>query len=904
MVKKNDLYTFSMRKVMTAVMKNIFLVLMMFHGTLVMAGNPEKKTLKKARTELSKGNYDKSKVLYQELLNLAPDNPEYHFETGLAFYNSNFEKEKSLTHFQNALANSKKDTIAEIFYYLGRANQYLENFEEAKKNYNDFKDFLAENNKGVVLNRDVDRFIQMCNNGITYSNNVDKNVTIINLGPTINTRGAEYAPVIKQDGSLLLYTGRKGESTGGRFYHDNKEYEDIFTSRFENEAWTNSTKFDSSNVYISKDINSKWHDAAIAFNEAEDKLYIYRKNHVWVSEINNGKWKAPVKMNKNVNSRGHEPSVFITPDETTLYVVSTDRKGGVGGRDIWVSKKDGDEWGEMELLKGNINTEFDEDAPFLTKDGKTMYFSSNGHTTMGGYDIFKTELQSDGTWSDPVNLGAPINTAGDDIYYVSGGDSTVAYYSSSRNGGYGDMDIYFIELECKSIPQTEIKGLLLAGEKQFPIGAEIVVYDAENNEVSRTNTDPETGHYLLVLKPEQTYRMEVKADQPYYVERNHKEEFTLPKQCDPFPLYQEIAINRIKNEEGKEYAQEALFQNAFFNVEDSVRSLYNIAGMNSELKEMPEDSLQLNIAGNLMFNDVLSVSEDAKVYLINSRNEIVRIAQTNKYGDFNFRNLNPEESYIVAMDEQDLKYMYYGSNSDNGLIVKGHVEKAYSDPTMSTVNMQDIAIYFLDDSKKVSNHTKTDSLGNFILDNLPQTPVNIDQTFAYNIDSKEIDYAASALIHTINTDNSINYTEVVDLIEWDPNTPPDGDSLLARKFENIYFDFDKYFLRSKSKEILDDIYAFMSSNPDVKIQIDGHTDWYGTNQYNDVLSKNRSKKAFDYLVAKGIDKSRMTSRWHGETMPAQPNANPDGSDNKDNRQLNRRVEFKLSTIDMAYTFSM
>ncbi len=895
-------------------MKSLFLIIaLLVSVNLAYAGGQEKKLLKSARKELSRGHYSKAKEHYLELLSLDASNDEYLFETGLAYFNSGVEKEKSVGYFEKALKNSSDDDlISETYYYLGRSYQYVGEFEKATEYYNKFKDHIKDNNDGVVLSRDVDRFIQMCNNGSSYAKTSDNDVTIVNLEQGVNTDGSEYAPVVNKANDLLIYTGRTSSSTGGKFYHDNQRYEDIFVSNYKEDAWGGASKFDSSNVYISKDINSKWHDAAIAYNEDETKLYIYRKNHVWLSTKENDKWSAPVKMNKNVNSKGHEPSVFITADEQTLYVVSTDRKGGVGGRDIYVSKKDGENWGELELLSGNINTEYDEDAPFITKDGKTMYFSSNGHTTMGGYDVFKSELQDDGTWGEPVNLGSPINTPGDDIYYVQDDEGIMAYYSSSQKGGYGNMDIYMIQLECKSIPKTEIKGILLAGSKQFPIGAELVVYDSETGEeIARTNTDPQTGRYLLVLEPEKSYRLEVKADDPWFVERNHEENFDLPKQCDPFPLYQEIAINRLKDENGKEYAQEALFQNAFFNVEDSVKTLYNIPGTDNALAELPEDSLQLNIGGQLKFNDALEVSEDAKVYLLNSRNEIVRISQTNKEGDFLFRNLNLQENYYIALDEEDMKYAYYGSspnNDQNGVIVKGHVEKVYRNNALPKENMDSIDVVFFDANKKVTNLTMTDVSGDFVLDNLPESDSTFkhlaNTSFVYNIDSKELDYSVSALIHTIDHENNgINYTEVIDIIELDTTGPPPGGCDYTLETDKIYFDFDKYFLRSKSKQVLDKVFDYLNKCPDVSIQLDGHTDWYGTNAYNEKLSENRANSAMKYLIEKGIDENRVSVKWHGETMPAVPNANPDGSDNADNRQKNRRVDVSVKTRDMAFVFS-
>ena len=897
-------------------MRLVLIFSLLLFSTYSFAGS-EKKLLKKARMELASGNYPEAKKLYKQLLVLKPDNAEYQFETGLTYYTSHVEVEKSINFFNAALKKSDKDTIAEIFFYLGRAHQYVGDFEKAIQYYNRFKGYVQDNAEGIILNRNVTRYIEMCNNGIAMTGKPNKDVTITNLKGNVNTAGAEYAPVVKEDNSLIIFTGRRNESTGGKIYNDNKEYEDIYISRKEQDEWMKATKLDSSNVYINKNINTKWHDAAIAYNQNEDKLFVYRKNQIWVSDLVDGKWTDPVKLNKNVNSSFHNPSVYISPDENTLLVVSTDREGGYGGRDIWISNKESSgEWGALTNLGEAINTEFDEDAPYMTSDGKTLYFSSKGHTSMGGYDVFRSEKMDDGTWSAPINLGAPINSPGDDIYYVPNSDGTTAYYSSSRTGGYGDMDIYMIQLECRSIPSTEINGIVLAGERQLPIGGEMVVEDSDGNEVTRVRVDPKTGTYLVVLQPEETYDMQFVADQPWFVERAHKMEVTIPKQCDPYPLYQEICLKRLKNEDGDEYAQEARFKDAFFDYQDTVAKHYNIdlaqIDDDSTGSASPNDSLDegpYNIGGTLSFNEALKVEEGAKVYLLNDKNEIVRVAETDENGNFVFKGLTNLDEYDIALDEDDLKYQYYGTspaNTENGVIVSG--DFGLIDENGIVKPMDSVNVYFFDGDKNVSNLSSTNDSGQFSIDNVPQdlaevNAINEKAPFVYNISPDDLTYAVSAFIKTIDPNNNeINYSEYVDIIELPEITT--NDHLDDVAFNNIYFDFDKYFLRQTSINILDKIVAYMSAHEDVTIYMDGHTDWFGTEVYNDKLSKNRAQSARDYLIKKGINADRIGMAWHGETVPAVPNANPDGTDSSENRQLNRRVEFKITTDEMAFTLSI
>lgn len=863
----------------------------------------EKRTLKKARKELSRGNFPEAKNLYKDLILLDQSNPDYYFETGLAYYNSKVQREKSVDYFEKALENSKKDTISEIFYYLGRSYQYVHRFEDAINSYNDFKNFIADNKSGLTLTRDVDRFIEMCNNGLEYSTNEDKEIQIINQGEQVNTTYPEYAPVVKKDESLMLMTSRRSSSTGGKFYHDNFNYEDIYVSVKNGDQWTWANKFDSSSTYISSKINSKWHDAAVIYSDDEKKLFIYRENHLWVSTLEGDTWSEPVRMNKNVNSKkAHEPSAFLTPDEQTLFVVST-REDGFGGRDIWwTTKGDNGEWKQLRNLGPEVNTNHDEDAPYFLEDENLLYFSSDGHSTMGGYDVFTTTLKSDSSWTTPENLGMPINSAGHDIYYTPYTEE-YAYYSSSRMGGFGNMDIYKVILECQNIPNTEIKGLLLAGGSRMPLGGKIVVTDDSGNEVGEFDVDPNTGKYLMVLPPEQTYNLKLYTEDPWNGGDPHQETFTVPKQCEPFPLYQEINMRKLVSPTNKIYAQEADFMNAMFNAEDSTKTHYQI---DEATTETVEDTIKKYITGSIKFNDAL-VAGETEVFLLNEDLEIIRFTKTYEDGSYAFRNLKQNENYIVALNADDLKEKYYGlssNNSENGIVAKGFVELKYVDDVLPSQPLDSAQILLMDGNKDVLNTTFTTD-GFWAIDNLPTDPTAIDQINAssditYNIGSNEMDYGVSAYIRTLDPETNEWYSEYVDIIELDTS----DEALAGIDFENIYFDFDKYFLRDTSKMILDKIYAFMSDHQDAVIRMDGHTDWFGTDQYNEVLSENRANSAFEYLTQKGIEEDRLIRKWFGETEPAAPNANKDGSDNPENRQLNRRVEFKVSINGTDVTIAM
>ncbi len=396
--------------------------------------------LKDARDSYMKGNYSEAKAGYEELIKRNPNSLDYNFELGLSYFQSEVEREKALEYFEKALTLDVKTTIPEIIYYCGLARQYTGNMEMAKSYFEKFKVHI-DPKIGVEILNEVNHLIVMCEYAQANTLINDK-IEITNLGQSVNSEFGEYAPVMKKDGSMILFTARNRGTTGGKKSADTKFYEDIYVAYLEKGIWIHDKKNDSI-FKLTSELNNEWHNAAITYNSDETKLFTYRKGDIYQSEFENGKWGIPVKMEDGLNTREQEPSVFISPDQSYLLIVST-KEGGKGGRDIYSSKKlpDGS-WSTTYNLGDAINTPFDDDAPFITNDGKTLYFASKGHSSIGGYDIFKSEMNIEtGEWSKPVNIGLPFNSTADDIYYVESMDSKTAFLSSNRAGGFGGMDIY------------------------------------------------------------------------------------------------------------------------------------------------------------------------------------------------------------------------------------------------------------------------------------------------------------------------------------------------------------------------------------------------------------------------------------------------------------------------------
>jgi outer membrane protein OmpA-like peptidoglycan-associated protein len=255
-------------------------------------------------------------------------------------------------------------------------------------------------------------------------------------------------------------------------------------------------------------------------------ILIYKDDNgdgnIYSTTLNGDKWSQPVKLNENINSIYWEPSAFISADGNTIYF-SSNRPGGYGGRDLYTCKKlPGGDWAKAVNMGPKINTQFDEDAPFIHPDGITLYFSSNGHTTMGGFDIFTTQLSGDGTWSEPLNVGYPINTTDDDIYYVVSPDSRSAYFSSFRKEGLGEKDNYLATFPDRAeTPLTVMKGTVIDETGKPAKNVEITVSDNVTGEVIGVyHTNSKTAQFLFILTPGKNYNVTYESDNHLFYSEN------------------------------------------------------------------------------------------------------------------------------------------------------------------------------------------------------------------------------------------------------------------------------------------------------------------------------------------------------------------------------------------------
>lgn len=413
----------------------------------------------------------------------------------------------------------------DLEYWIGQSYQFGKSFDRALDFYTRYKNKTSKGTPpGDAMTADeTDRRIAECNNGKEFMASPG-NFVIVNAGKEINSEYEDYAPVLNEDETEMVFTTRRKEGNmNENVFSDNKPWEDIFIATKAGEKWTSAKN-------VGAPVTTMTHESTLALSRDGNTLLFYKDDGggdiFQATRKPDGTWNPPEPL-QGVNSTYAEIAASLSTDGTSLYFAS-DRPGGLGGIDIYVATKDNrGQWTHIRNLGPSINTAFDEEGPFIDYEGKTLYFSSKARKTMGGYDIFKSTLTDpkENKWTEPENLGYPINTPGNDVYYVSTKDGKRGYYSSVREDGLGYSDIYRIQLPEDKNPNAEP---VAAKKEALPLKYSVRVFDAaskapldakvsltyvkENVVVDMTNTRPGAYDFTITSEEPRSYRLSIEKD--------------------------------------------------------------------------------------------------------------------------------------------------------------------------------------------------------------------------------------------------------------------------------------------------------------------------------------------------------------------------------------------------------
>ena len=443
------------------------------------------------------GNFVVALDIYKKAYETLPNNRELNYKLALCYLNTNQSRVEAVKHLEYVVKDEKAFT--EAWYHLGIAYSLDYKLDEAIKALQKFQKF--EPKKSQV----AERKIEQCNNAKELMKH-PVNVSFTHLGKEINSPYPDYYPWITKDENLLVFTSRRKGNIGGVIEGDGYYPSDIYMSKATNGKWEKTKN-------IGPSINTAMDEQAVGLKADGSEIFIYIDHYEVYGNIFSSKKKgnAFLKMqpfNERINKK-MEYSGSVSEDGSILFFVRKESEKETENTDIFMAKKlPSGEWAEPQKLGNEINTAYNEEFPYLATDGKTLYFSSEGHNSMGGFDLFKSEWnENDNSWSKAVNLGYPINTTDDDKSISISADNKTGYISASRSSGFGDLDIYRLKFKKAGEKLIIYKGAISVSDsltKKQDIIASITVTEKTTHEEYSFTPHSQTGAFVMLL-PEGTY---------------------------------------------------------------------------------------------------------------------------------------------------------------------------------------------------------------------------------------------------------------------------------------------------------------------------------------------------------------------------------------------------------------
>ncbi|MEN7549390.1 OmpA family protein [Rapidithrix thailandica] len=725
--------------------------------------------LKEGLKLLKKENYREALPYFKNVLNEQPEHAEALYYAGVCEV-SYFSIEQGLRYLEKVY-ELKPKINPKLDYWLGQAYHYQAEFEKAEKHYTRYLSTLKKKDPSKEF---LASLIDNLAHGRTLQN-VIADYHVHKMSEGINTEFTEHSPILSDNGNSLLFTSRfqgSEESTGA----NGNYFENIYQVSLQD-----GKEVVSKASSLGK-LGKKSNLASIQLFDQDRKLLIYTDENggdLQVMDKTDSGWGKPYSISPHINSKGFEAHGYITPDGNTIYFVSNN---GTENDDLDIFKADKNEdgtFGKPVNLGLPINTPKDENAPYLSPDGKFMYFSSIGHSSLGGYDVFRSEFDPQtNSWSEPVNLGAPINTAKDDIYFVLSAKGNFGFISSNRSEGKGGMDIYRLFFK----QNVQLNGQVLAQQDNTKVQVpevDVTFENTVNAKKYKTTTDPK-GAYSISVPSGNNYQVSLsRGGEPLHVGGEKK--------------VVDVAAVEVTGQQVKQ---------DFFVSPSAVTPL-----LAKETSTATEEEESTNVIAQ---NVVL-------------------------YGAVNSDEETPFEEATISVRELETGRIIANTT------IEGNEEYKLEAP--------------IQDGKKYTIDVTANN-------------------FKYN---DIIDFENNA---QKNTENSSQYQVNIRLKEVSE----------GREFvlKNIYYSVNSFQVTEQSLPTLQKLLKVLQDNPELEIEIRGHTDSTGPSQVNNWLSQARAENVKEYLVKQGVATSRLHAKGYGSKMPLASN-----DDEKDGRELNRRTEIKI-----------
>ncbi|MFN7707335.1 MAG: OmpA family protein [Sphingobacteriia bacterium] len=557
----------------------------------------ERQLLKQADEHLLFQEYEQALPYLQQANGVNADNMHTCYWLGVALFEQGRPTD-ALPYFE-LVATRASGFDPGLDYYMAQALHQSSRFEDASIFYQRELGRYKTSDEAYTRIRNQ---LRQCEQGVKLMKDTVV-VEIRNLGPNINTPYPEFGPVITADGARLLFTSRRPGNLGGLAF-DNKPYEDIyFSDRDTATGWIPARP-------LGPPINTVYHDATVSLAPDGQTVMLYRDSNnggLYSARQQGADWQPPVSISRPINSKYGESSMCLSADGR-YAIFASNRPGGLGGRDLyWSQQRPDGSWTDPVNLGPAVNTVFNEDGPFLHPNGRNLYFSSEGHSSMGGYDVFKTTWRPDRTFSAPENLGFPINTPGDDVFFVLDASGRQAYMSSVRPGGYGQDDLYQITWpapadtllanqrpeEDAAVPEfnlTLLKGTVRDAETRQPLAATLMIVDnTANDTLSIINSNEETGKYLITLPGGRNYGISAVADGYLFSSEN----FPVAQASGYQEVVQDLYLEKIRS------GKRIVLRNIFFEVNQATLTPESVAELERLLRTLGENArLRVRINGH------------------------------------------------------------------------------------------------------------------------------------------------------------------------------------------------------------------------------------------------------------------------------------------------------------------